>query len=82
MPDQHLPSMLQAERARLVALLASDRPAFANEWRAGVYEVIYGHLAGEHTVGVYPLLEDDSRYLLAVDFVSTRRTGGTMRERS
>jgi superfamily II DNA or RNA helicase len=30
--------------------------------------VIYGHLAGEHTIGVYPLLEDDSCYFLAVDF--------------
>lgn len=30
--------------------------------------VIYGHLAGEHTVGVYPLLEDDSCFFLAVDF--------------
>ncbi len=30
--------------------------------------VIYDHLAGEHTVGVYPLLEDDSCHLLAVDF--------------
>jgi superfamily II DNA or RNA helicase len=30
--------------------------------------VIYGHLAGEHTVGVYPLLEDDTCYFLAVDF--------------
>ena len=30
--------------------------------------VIYDHLAGEHTVGVYPLLEDDSCYFLAVDF--------------
>ncbi len=29
--------------------------------------VIYGHLAGEHTVGAYPLLEDDSCYFLAVD---------------
>ena len=63
-------------------------PACANEWRAGVCEkprikcadcasrlliplsdaVIYDHLAGEHTVGVYPLLEDDSCYFLAVDF--------------
>lgn len=63
-------------------------PACANEWRAGVCEkprikcgecsnrlliplsdaVIYGHLAGEHTVGVYPLLEDDSCFFLAVDF--------------
>lgn len=31
-------------------------------------DVIYRHLAGEHTVGVYPLLEDDSCFLLAVDF--------------
>jgi superfamily II DNA or RNA helicase len=30
--------------------------------------VIYEHLAGKHTVGVYPLLEDDSCYFLAVDF--------------
>ena len=30
--------------------------------------VIYGHLAGEQTVGVYPLLEDDSCYFVAVDF--------------
>ena len=63
-------------------------PACANEWRAGVCEkprikcgdctyrlliplsdaVIYDHLAGEHTVGVYPLLEDDTCYFLAADF--------------
>lgn len=30
--------------------------------------VIYGHLAGEHTVGVYPLLHDDTCHFLAVDF--------------
>lgn len=30
--------------------------------------VIYDHLAGEHTVGVYPLLEDDNCYILAADF--------------
>jgi superfamily II DNA or RNA helicase len=30
--------------------------------------VIYRHLAGDHTVGVYPLLEDDSCCFLAVDF--------------
>lgn len=63
-------------------------PACANEWRAGICEkpsikcsdcgnrllipladsVIYDHLAGKHTVGLYPLLENDSCYLLAVDF--------------
>ena len=142
MPDRDLLAKLQAENARLIALLESHRiewrqppaslpaalepsrlstgekvalfrrlfrgrtdvyptrweskttgksgyaPACANEWRAGVCEkprikcsdcpnrsfiplsdaVIYGHLAGEHTVGVYPLLEDDSCYFLAVDF--------------
>jgi superfamily II DNA or RNA helicase len=30
--------------------------------------VIYDHLAGRHTVGVYPLLEDDTCHFLAVDF--------------
>jgi hypothetical protein len=63
-------------------------PACANEWRAGICEkprikcgdcgsrlllplsdsVIYNHLAGEHTVGIYPLLEDDTCHFLAVDF--------------
>lgn len=67
---------------------AGYAPACANEWRAGVCEkprikcgdcgnrlliplsdsVIYDHLAGEHTVGIYPLLEDDSCHFLAVDF--------------
>ena len=31
-------------------------------------DVIYDHLAGEHTVGVYPLLTDDTTHFLAVDF--------------
>ena len=30
--------------------------------------VIYDHLAGEHTVGVYPLLANDTCHFLAVDF--------------
>ena len=30
--------------------------------------VIFAHLAGDHTVGVYPLLDDDTCYFLAVDF--------------
>jgi len=30
--------------------------------------VVYAHLAGENTVGIYPLLEDDTCYFLAVDF--------------
>src|ERR1700687_477101 len=142
MPDQELLAKLQAENARLIALLESRgiewrplpvslppasepsklstgekvalfrrlfrgrtdvypirweskttgqsgyAPACANEWRPGICEkprikcgdctnrlliplsdaVIYGHLAGEHTVGIYPLLEDDSCYFVAVDF--------------
>jgi hypothetical protein len=30
--------------------------------------VIQGHLEGKHTIGIYPLLPDDTCYLLAVDF--------------
>jgi superfamily II DNA or RNA helicase len=30
--------------------------------------VIYNHLSGEHIIGVYPLLADDTCYFLAVDF--------------
>lgn len=30
--------------------------------------VIYDHLAGEHTIGIYPLLTDDTCNFLAVDF--------------
>ena len=30
--------------------------------------IIYGHLAGEQTLGVYPLLTDDTTHFLAVDF--------------
>lgn len=30
--------------------------------------IIYSHLAGYHTVGVYPLLSDDTCHFLAVDF--------------
>jgi hypothetical protein len=32
------------------------------------YAVIYDHLAGGHTIGVYPLLEDDTCHFLAIDF--------------
>ncbi len=31
-------------------------------------DVIYGHLTGKYTIGVYPLLDDDRCYFLAVDF--------------
>ena len=31
-------------------------------------EVIYKHLAGNHTIGVYPLLEDDTCWFIAADF--------------
>ena len=31
-------------------------------------EAVYGHLAGDHTLGLYPLLENDHCHLLAVDF--------------
>jgi superfamily II DNA or RNA helicase len=67
---------------------AGYSPACANEWRPGVCEkprikctdcgnrqfiplsdaVIYDHLVGEKTLGVYPLLTDDTCRFLAVDF--------------
>lgn len=31
-------------------------------------QVIYAHLAGDHTVGLYPLMQDNTCSLLAVDF--------------
>ncbi|WGS40163.1 DEAD/DEAH box helicase (plasmid) [Burkholderia sp. JSH-S8] len=31
-------------------------------------QVIYAHLAGDHTVGLYPLMPDSTCHLLAVDF--------------
>lgn len=31
-------------------------------------QIIYEHLAGRHTVGIYPLLADDTCHFLAVDF--------------
>jgi superfamily II DNA or RNA helicase len=30
--------------------------------------IIFDHLSGKHTIGIYPLLADDTCYLLAVDF--------------
>lgn len=63
-------------------------PACANEWRPGICHkpkikcgdcnnrllrpvtdsIIYNHLTGDHTVGVFPLLTDDTCFFLAVDF--------------
>ncbi len=63
-------------------------PACANEWKAGLCEkprikcadcgnrlpislsdrIIFDHLSGRHTIGVYPLLPDDSCHFLAIDF--------------
>lgn len=63
-------------------------PSCANEWRAGVCEkprikcsecsnrvltalsddVIYGHLSGRYTIGIYPLLSDDTCHFLALVF--------------
>lgn len=31
-------------------------------------QVIYDHLSGKHTVGIYPLLQDETCWFLAVDF--------------
>src|SRR5260370_10101156 len=31
-------------------------------------ELVRGHLVGDHTIGVYPLLQDETCWFLAVDF--------------
>jgi hypothetical protein len=31
-------------------------------------QVLFDHLSGKHTVGVYPLLTDDACFFLAADF--------------
>jgi superfamily II DNA or RNA helicase len=33
--------------------------------------ILYGHLVGKHTIGIYPLLTDDTCHFLAVDFDET-----------
>src|ERR1019366_7517804 len=38
--------------------------------------IIYEHLAGKRTIGVYPLLADDTCHLLAVDFDEAEWRGG------
>lgn len=63
---------------------AGYSPACANEWDAFCHkpcakcdhpkyislsdEVIRGHILGKHTVGVYPLLQDETCWFLAADF--------------
>jgi hypothetical protein len=44
-------------------------PAYGNRKYTRLSEqVIYDHLSGKHTVGIYPLLKDNTCWLLAVDF--------------
>lgn len=31
-------------------------------------EIIHKHLEGMHVIGIYPMLQDESRYFLAVNF--------------
>src|SRR5262249_203912 len=31
-------------------------------------QLLRGHLAGDHTIGIYPLLQDETCWFLAVDF--------------
>ncbi|CAN5911077.1 hypothetical protein BH23ACT10_BH23ACT10_37120 [soil metagenome] len=45
-----------------------DRPRGRRRYLAVTDEVIRAHLAGDETVGVYPLLTDDHCWLLAADF--------------
>ncbi len=38
------------------------------KFRPLTQDVVRGHLVGNHTVGIYPLLQDETCWLLAVDF--------------
>ncbi|XOV85991.1 MAG: DEAD/DEAH box helicase family protein [Pseudomonadota bacterium] len=51
----HKPKIKCGDCSQRLMLPATDR-------------VIYNHLAGNQTIGVYPLLTDDNCYFLAVDF--------------
>ncbi len=39
-----------------------------SHWHTATDQVIYDHLAGKHMIGVYPLLQDETCYFLAIDF--------------
>lgn len=45
-----------------------DRPRRQRRYLALTDDVVRAHLAGDDTVGLYPLLEDDHCWLLAADF--------------
>ena len=38
------------------------------KFRSLTDEVVSGHLVGDHTIGIYPLLQDETCWFLAVDF--------------
>lgn len=42
-----------------------------SSWKAATDQVIYDHLSGKHMIGVYPLLQDETCYFLAIDFDKT-----------
>src|SRR3990167_1755947 len=39
-----------------------------SSWKTATDQVIYDHLAGKHMIGIYPLLQDETCYFLAIDF--------------
>lgn len=45
-----------------------DRPRRQRHYLALTDDVVRAHLAGDETIGLYPLLEDDHCWLLAADF--------------
>ncbi len=48
-----------------------DRKKFdrqTRKFRPLTQDVLRGHLVGDHTVGIYPLLQDETCWFLAVDF--------------
>jgi hypothetical protein len=65
--------MPKADRDWKAYLRAKDRDRKkvdrqTRKFRPLTQDVVRGHLVGDHTVGIYPLLQDETCWLLAVDF--------------
>jgi hypothetical protein len=72
-PDGRSGYMPKADRDWKSYLRAKDRDRKkvdrqTRKFRPLTQDVVRGHLVGDHTVGIYPLLQDETCWLLAVDF--------------
>jgi hypothetical protein len=65
--------MPKADRDWKAYLRAKDQDRkkvdrLTREFRPLTDEVVRGHLVGDHTIGIYSLLQDETSWFLAVDF--------------